>query len=93
VPIGVPGVCHRWWFGSGYLNRPELTERNLFITPSTSQDPPLQNWGLGSLPADGIEFIGRIDHQVKIRGFRIELGTLRPKPTPGCEETVVVLEG
>ena len=66
--------------GRGYLNRTELTVKDLlifneiwvaggifYITPGT--------WH-GGFPDGNIEYLGRIDFQVKIRGFRIELGEI-----------------
>lgn len=69
-PIGVVGEI---WLGGvtvghGYLERPELTERN-FV------DGRYRTGDLGRWRPDGmLEFRGRRDHQVKVRGFRIELG-------------------
>ena len=64
---------------SGYLNRPDLTEK-AFITDPFSEDSNARLYRMGDvgrwLPDGNIEFLGRVDHQIKIRGVRIEPGDI-----------------
>ena len=73
--IGVPGELYIGGIcvGSGYLNRPDLTEISFIDNPFGSgklyRTGDLSRW-----KSDGnIDFMGRIDEQVKIRGQRIEI--------------------
>ncbi|MCP4260582.1 MAG: amino acid adenylation domain-containing protein, partial [Planctomycetes bacterium] len=81
VPIGVPGELHIGGDGVtwGYLNRPELTEKQFVPDPFRS-DPGARLYKTGDLarfrPDGNLEYLSRIDTQVKVRGFRIELGEI-----------------
>jgi amino acid adenylation domain-containing protein len=80
-PIGVPGELHIGGDGvsGGYLNYPELTEKQFVPDPFRSdQGACLYKTGdLARFRPDGnLEYLGRIDTQVKVRGFRIELGEI-----------------
>src|SRR5260221_14155477 len=70
--------------GTGYLNRPDLTEKS-FVPNPFGEGCLYKTSDLGRYLENGaIEFHGRTDHQVKINGLRIELGeieaTLRKHP-------------
>lgn len=70
IYVGGPGVT------SGYINRPELTEKVFVNNPfsNIANDLLYKTGDRGRYDQNGnIEFLGRIDEQVKIRGFRIEL--------------------
>jgi non-ribosomal peptide synthetase-like protein len=72
--IGLAGIG----LASGYLNRPELTERAFIADFLGIGDNPAgriyRTGDLGRINPDGeIEHHGRIDTQVKIRGYRVEL--------------------
>jgi surfactin family lipopeptide synthetase A len=77
-PIGVPGELYIGGHGvsRGYLNRPELTEKQFIPNPFRS-DQGARLYKTGDLarfrPDGNLEYLGRIDTQVKVRGFRIEL--------------------
>lgn len=81
VPLGVAGELLIGGLGvtRGYLNRPELTEKQ-FIPDTFTQRPDGTVYRTGDLasylPDGNIKILGRIDHQIKIRGFRIELGEI-----------------
>jgi amino acid adenylation domain-containing protein/non-ribosomal peptide synthase protein (TIGR01720 family) len=77
VPIGVPGEL---WVGGrgvarGYLQRPELNEKQFVADPFASAGGRMYGTGdlVRFLPSGDLEYLGRIDRQVKIRGYRIEL--------------------
>jgi acyl-coenzyme A synthetase/AMP-(fatty) acid ligase len=104
--VGVLGELYIGGAGlsRGYLNRPELTQRTLFLNPFAenrfiirSSSFILRLYKTGDLarylPDGNIEFMGRIDHQVKIRGFRIELGEIEAAigQHPAVRETVVLV--
>jgi len=62
---------------SGYLNRPELTEKKFILNPfdATGGSRLYRTGDIARHRADGvIEFMGRSDFQIKIRGQRLELG-------------------
>ena len=71
----IGGVC----LSRGYLNQPELTQRQ-FITKNETR-----LYKTGDLckkrSDDVIEYLGRIDEQVKIRGYRIEPKEIEKKLT------------
>ena len=77
-PVGIPGELLIGGKGvaKGYLNKPELTEKQFITANFTGTEERLYRTGdLVRMLRDGnIEFLGRIDNQVKIRGYRIELG-------------------
>ncbi|WNV87781.1 amino acid adenylation domain-containing protein [Umezawaea sp. Da 62-37] len=77
LPVGVPGELHVGGVGiaSGYLGRPELTER-AFVPDPFREGEFLYRTGdrVRLLPGGEIDFVGRTDHQVKVRGFRVEPG-------------------
>jgi amino acid adenylation domain-containing protein len=63
----------------GYLNQPELTEKNFLPDPfHPSGDRRMYKTGDRGkfLPNGEIIILGRKDHQVKLRGYRIELGEI-----------------
>jgi non-ribosomal peptide synthetase component F len=72
--IGLAGIG----LASGYLNRPELTERafipDFLGIPDNPAGRIYRTGDLGRINTGGeIEHHGRIDTQVKIRGYRVEL--------------------
>ncbi|MEU3352845.1 Pls/PosA family non-ribosomal peptide synthetase [Streptomyces sp. NPDC037389] len=81
---------------SGYLNRPDLTERAFvpdFIgIPGNPSGRIYRTGDLGRINAHGeIEHHGRIDTQVKIRGYRVELAEIESVllRVPGIAQAVV----
>ena len=78
LPYGTPGeLCIGGvQVAAGYLNRPELTERN--FVPNPFGDGRLYRTGdVVSLSPDGVlSYLGRVDDQVKVHGFRIEPGEI-----------------
>lgn len=69
--IGGEGV------GSGYLNRPELTDERFIVSPFTEHERLYRSGDIARLlPNGNLECLGRADDQVKIKGFRIELGEI-----------------
>ncbi|HUK69710.1 MAG TPA: Pls/PosA family non-ribosomal peptide synthetase [Streptosporangiaceae bacterium] len=90
--IGIAGIG----LASGYLNRPELTERafvpDFLGIPENPSGRIYRTGDLGRVNADGeIEHHGRIDTQVKIRGYRIELTEIESVllQVPGIAQAVV----
>lgn len=78
VPIGAIGELYSTGGTTrGYLNQPETSQRcfipNCF--EETDKHSVLYKSGdlVRMLPADGLEYIGRIDNQIKIHAHRIEL--------------------
>ena len=61
----------------GYWKREDITAQR-FIPDPFSGEPNARLYRTGDLgcwlPADGIEYLGRVDQQVKIRGVRVEPG-------------------
>ena len=90
--IGIAGIG----LASGYLNRPELTERafvpDFLGIPENPSGRIYRTGDLGRVNADGeIEHHGRIDTQVKIRGYRVELTEIESVllQVPGIAQAVV----
>jgi amino acid adenylation domain-containing protein len=81
VPIGVSGELHIGGDGvtRGYLDRPELTEKQFIPDPFRSENNArlYKTGDLARIRSDGnLEYVARIGTQVKVRGFRIELGEI-----------------
>ncbi|MBX7550316.1 amino acid adenylation domain-containing protein [Streptomyces sp. tea 10] len=81
VPPGVPGELCIGGAGlaRGYINRPELTDRQFVPNPFDSglADRLYRTGDLVRRRVDGtVDYLGRLDHQVKLRGYRIELGEI-----------------
>ncbi len=90
--IGIAGIG----LASGYLNRPELTERafvpDFLGIPENPSGRIYRTGDLGRVNSDGeIEHHGRIDTQVKIRGYRVELTEIESVllQVPGIAQAVV----
>ena len=90
--IGIAGIG----LASGYLGRPDLTERafvrDFLGIPNNPPGRIYRTGDLGRVNADGeIEHHGRIDTQVKIRGYRIELTEIESVllRVPGIAQAVV----
>ncbi|MEU5690824.1 Pls/PosA family non-ribosomal peptide synthetase [Actinosynnema sp. NPDC020468] len=71
--IGIAGIG----LATGYLNRPDLTERafvpDFLGLPDNPSGRIYRTGDLGRVGAGGeVEYLGRIDTQVKIRGYRVE---------------------
>ena len=100
VPVGVPGELYIGGAGvtRGYLNRPDLTEKQFEPDPfSDNGNARLYKTGdLARYHPDGnLEYLNRIDNQVKVRGFRIELGEIEAvltEPEAVKQGVVVVRE-
>lgn len=95
VPKGVIGEIYVGGptIGMGYLNKPELTDKQFVPNPFLPQGRLFKTGDLGELGHDGsLEFIGRKDYQVKIRGFRVELGEIEAimKDNPKLQDAIVV---
>ncbi len=98
VPIGVAGELHIGGDGvtRGYLNRPELTEKQFVPDPFRS-DAGARLYKTGDLvrfrPDGNLEYLSRLDTQVKVRGFRIELGEIESvlSDHPLVDECVVTV--
>ncbi len=94
---GIPGELYVGGAGvaRGYSGRPDLTAER-FVPDPWSPAPGSRMYRTGDLvrllPADELEFLGRVDHQVKIRGFRVELREIEAALVeyPGISEAVVV---
>jgi len=81
VPAGVKGDLYIGGEGvaCGYLNRPELTQKNFIADPFSGKSGArlYKSGDLARYRKDGtLEFLGRVDGQVKVRGYRIELGEI-----------------
>ncbi|MBI6547335.1 non-ribosomal peptide synthetase [Xenorhabdus lircayensis] len=82
VPIGVIGELYLGGIqlARGYLNAPEMTERQFILDPFNTSPENNKLYRTGDLvrwtPDGLLEFIGRMDSQVKIRSHRIELGEI-----------------
>jgi amino acid adenylation domain-containing protein/non-ribosomal peptide synthase protein (TIGR01720 family)/FkbM family methyltransferase len=90
ILIGGDGVAQ------GYVNRPELTERQFIRDPWNPGGCLYRTGDLGRWLPDGrIEFIGRRDRQVKVRGFRIELSEIesRLREHPAVKDAAVTVRG
>ncbi|WP_026257467.1 Pls/PosA family non-ribosomal peptide synthetase [Actinopolymorpha alba] len=81
---------------SGYLNRPDVTERSFipdFLGMAGNPSGRIYRTGdLGRINAHGeVEHHGRIDTQVKIRGYRVELTEIESVllRVPGIAQAVV----
>jgi len=99
VPVGVHGEMYIGGLGvsRGYLQRPELTEKNFIPNPLVDfelkserlyKTGDVARW----LPDGNIEYLGRNDNQVKIRGYRVELEEIENKLLlhPSVNQAVVV---
>jgi amino acid adenylation domain-containing protein/non-ribosomal peptide synthase protein (TIGR01720 family) len=111
LPIGVVGeICVSGaGLARGYLNHPELTQKQFIENPFHKGERLYRTGDLGRWLSDGnIEFIGRKDEQVKVRGYRIELGEIEQhllqhptvkaaavitKPLKGTKELVAYFVG
>ncbi len=90
--LGIAGIG----LATGYLNRPDLTER-AFIPDflDIPNNPSGRIYRTGDLAriddAGEIEYLGRIDTQVKIRGYRVELTEIESVllRVPGVAQAVV----
>ncbi len=94
VPIGAVGdVC----FGGpgvvpGYLNRPELTEKQFFLRNGVRY---YRTGDRGRLTTAGLlELLGRRDFQVQVRGMRVEIGDIEYhlRRVPGVRDGVVSMK-
>ncbi|HEY0462313.1 MAG TPA: amino acid adenylation domain-containing protein [Pyrinomonadaceae bacterium] len=96
APIGVAGELYIGGhnLAEGYLNKPELTERQFVKNPFAAGTRLYKTGDFARFRSDGnIEYLGRIDSQVKLRGLRIELGEIESLLSlyPGIAEAVVVI--
>lgn len=88
----IGGTC----LARGYLNQPELTERQ-FVHCTLGSKHPLRLYKTGDLVKKNqqgdIEYIGRNDKQVKLRGYRLELSEIEfcLRQHPHIHDAVVVL--
>ncbi|MDH4471669.1 MAG: amino acid adenylation domain-containing protein [Fluviicola sp.] len=79
TPIGIIGdICISGvGLSRGYLNNPELTDKQFVGHPFEAGSTLYKTGDLGRwLPDGNIEYVGRKDDQVKIRGYRIEIGEI-----------------
>lgn len=79
LPRGVIGeICYAGKnVGSGYWNRPELTEKAFTECPILPGQIMYRTRDLGRYNEEGnVEYLGRMDSQIKLRGYRIELGEI-----------------
>ncbi|WDE02114.1 non-ribosomal peptide synthetase [Thalassomonas actiniarum] len=83
APVGATGELLITGSGvtRGYLNRPDLTDRQFIANSYQDQDPASEKaYRTGDLvrwlPDGNLVCLGRIDDQIKIRGFRVELGEI-----------------
>ncbi|WP_448608005.1 Pls/PosA family non-ribosomal peptide synthetase [Geodermatophilus sp. URMC 60] len=89
--IAIAGVG----LATGYLNRPDLTERAFVPDRVGLPDNPsgrlYRTGDLGCIVDGEVEYHGRIDTQVKIRGYRIELTEIESVllQLPGVAQAVV----
>jgi amino acid adenylation domain-containing protein len=98
VPVGIPGTLYIGGAGvsSGYLNRPELTDK-VFIKNPFSSDPESIIYNTGDMAkwkSDGdVLCLGRSDFQVKIRGYRVEIEEIEKQlvKIEGIKEAVVTV--
>ena len=92
VPMGVVGELLIGGAGvaRGYLNRLELTARNLSNSLASASTAPVTE--CAGVPDGTLEFVGRVDRQVKVRGFRIEPGEIETALArlPGVAAAAVV---
>lgn len=93
VPFGVAGELFIGGVqvASGYLNRPELTQRSFVANPFGS-GRLYRTGDLVVMRPDGVLlYQGRIDDQVKVHGFRIEPGEVASvlQRYPGVTQAVV----
>jgi amino acid adenylation domain-containing protein len=82
----------------GYLNRPDLTQKNFIPNTIHPGHGPLmyRTGDLARMRSDGtLEYLHRIDTQVKVRGFRIELGEIETVAAkyPAIKQCVAVVVG
>lgn len=97
MKYAVPGVAGELYIAGealskGYYNDENLT-KDKFIKIGNKllyKSGDLVRW----IPANYIEFLGRIDNQVKIRGFRVELGEIESQLSNHnlIKESVVIVK-
>lgn len=99
VPTGVAGELYIGGDGvtRGYLDRPELTEKQFIPDPFQSEkyERIYKTGDLAIVHPDGyFEYIARIGTQVKVRGFRIELGEIESvlSEHPSIEKCVATVD-
>jgi acyl-coenzyme A synthetase/AMP-(fatty) acid ligase len=98
VPIGVIGELHIAGEGlsRGYLNQPDLTQKQFFFNSLTPTTPEARLYKTGDLarflPNYEIEILGRKDDQVKVQGNRIELGEINATLSqhPAIDKSIVL---
>jgi amino acid adenylation domain-containing protein len=96
LPIGIPGTLYIGGGGvaQGYLNKPQLTEKNFIRNPFLDEDTMMYNTGdqVRWLTNGNLVYLCRIDNQVKIRGYRIELGEIETclLEYPGISQAIVL---
>ena len=95
LPVGSTGELCIGGAGlsAGYMNRPDLTERQ-FVTLPENNEFVYRTGDLATLRVDGKMLChGRIDNQIKIRGYRVELEEIEQSIMKSglCRECTVFL--
>jgi amino acid adenylation domain-containing protein len=96
LPVGIPGTLYIGGVGvaQGYLNKPQLTDKNFMRNPFLDKDTMMYNTGdqVRWLSNGNLVYLCRIDNQVKIRGYRIELGEIETSllEYPGISQAIVL---